>query len=95
MATGVLAVSRDIFAGLYKMTVEGVLEIKPSPDWKGPPQAGCRQAMEAEAGTLQSGECKEVWPARSGGHSLTINAAPKKSKKRLCDFWELCVIMDL
>jgi len=42
MATGVLAVSRDIIAGLYKMTVEGVLEIKPSPDWKGPPQAGCR-----------------------------------------------------
>ena len=36
MATGVLAVSRDIFAGLYKMIVEGVLEIKPSPDWKGP-----------------------------------------------------------
>ena len=35
MATGVLAVSRDILAGFYKMTVEGVLEIKPSPDWKG------------------------------------------------------------
>ena len=26
-----------------------------SPDWKGQPQAGCRQAMEAVAGTLESG----------------------------------------
>ena len=43
MATGVLAVSRDIFAGLYKMTVEGVLEIKPSPDWKGRGAVAVRQ----------------------------------------------------
>ena len=43
MATGVLAVSRDIFAGLYKMIVEGVLEIKPSPDWKGRRAVAVRQ----------------------------------------------------
>ena len=64
MATGVLAVSRDIFAGLYKMTVEGVLEIKPSPDWKG------RGAVAVRQWRRKPEPCKAGNAKKSGRHGV-------------------------
>jgi len=43
------------------LLVCNVLAHQPSPDWKGPPEGGLPEAMEAEAGTLESGIKYPPW----------------------------------
>ena len=60
-------------------SLKAVLAHQPSPDWKG--GVAVATAMEARAGTLQSGENEESDRTRSAGHSLNIQAAPEEKER--------------
>ncbi len=63
------------------------LAIQPSPDWKGGAavansQRSFERAMEAKAGTLQSGVARKASEWRSLPNSKTKKYAPKRKKSK-------------